>query len=243
MTNPVLEYVAEYGSTSQREELTKEAAGGVGKWWSKQSPFTRKVVGGAGLFLAGQAAAEAYGGVKGAVQKSYGFRSMMKHNPGLAKEDKKKVHALYNTLYNVSPDLAKDPIVSNSWVTRMMYQDEYVDPKTMQDLATAQQRMSDHRRKSGPDFAALTKGINEADAGADLFTPGARAKNDYTVPGSSPSGGFSPSGGGGGRRPGGNQPTTPNVTPEQNQQAQQVANQQWGSRGPRRGGGRNRRRR
>jgi hypothetical protein len=66
---------------------------------------------------------------------------MVKHNPQLAKKNKKEVQTLYTTLHNISPDLAKDPVVANSWVNRMMYTDSYVDPKTISDLTSAQSKM------------------------------------------------------------------------------------------------------
>jgi len=107
-----------------------------------------------GTIAAGALANEVYRGIKNAVGRSRGFRQMMEYNPELAKEDRAKVQMIFNTLHNVSPDLAKDPLVANSWVKRMMYQDEYIDPKTMSDLATAQQRMG-QSRGYGLDFANI----------------------------------------------------------------------------------------
>lgn len=164
-TNPVTDYLAEYGQSPLRDGLEKQA--GFGQWYSKQAPITRRVIEGAGVFAATQLAAEAYGGIRGAVQKAHGFRSMLKHNPALEKHDRKKVHAIYNTLHNVSPDLARDPVVASSWVNRMMYQDEYVDPRTMSDLATAQQRMSQSRNAFDP--YKLTSALQQARGDENLF--------------------------------------------------------------------------
>ena len=163
--NPVTDYLEEYGRGPMRDELEKQA--GFGDWYRKQAPVTRRVIEGAGLFVAGQLASEAYGGIRGAVQKAHGFRSMLKHNPALEKHDRKKVHAIYSTLHNVSPDLAKDPVVASSWVNRMMYQDEYVDPRTMSDLATAQQRMSQSRQAFDP--YKFTEQLQRAEGKVDLF--------------------------------------------------------------------------
>lgn len=121
---------------------------------------------------AGLLANEAYDAVKSSVSRSRGFKHMLDYNPALKKQDRKKVHAIYNTLHNVSPDLAKDPLVANSWVKRMMYQDEYVDPKTMSDLATAQSRMGFGRK--APDFAGMVSQIGAADVFAPI--PGAYDK-------------------------------------------------------------------
>lgn len=95
----------------------------------------------AGLIGVGHIADEVYSRVNSAVGRAHGFKLMMEYNPELAKEDRNKIQTLYNTLHNVSPSLARDPLVANSWVKRMMYQDEYVDPKILSDLATAEQRM------------------------------------------------------------------------------------------------------
>lgn len=190
MSDPIKDYLAEYGHGPIRDEMEKEA--GFGKWYSKQAPITRRVIEGAGMFVAGQLGSMAYEGIRGAVQKSHGFRSMIKHNPSLAKHDRKKVQAIYNTLHNVSPDLAKDPVVSSSWVNRMMYQDEYVDPRTMSDLATAQQRMS---QNSGFDPYKFSRVMSDARGAPDLFGgPASEPKSSETTRAGIGSGG---SGGGG----------------------------------------------
>lgn len=221
MTNPVLEYLAEYGDCPEAQEVVKEAS--AASWWSQRSPLTRKVMLGAGAFIAGQAASEVYGGVKNAIQKAHGFRSMMKHNPALGKEDKKRVHALYNTLHNVSPDLARDPVVANSWVKRMMYQDEYVDPKTMSDLAGAQKSISQGRQgRISPFASAMSQSV--------------AAKDDPYLLGGSPPAPSTPSSFGGGGKD--QQPinvNVKNVMPRSWKKAQQQANQQWQQdRGPKR---------
>lgn len=127
MKNPVDEFL----------ELDKNAAS-----WGE---FGGQLALGAGVAAVGALANEVYRGVSNAVGRSRGFKSMMAYNPSLEKEDRVRVQNLYNTLHNVSPDLARDPLVANSWVKRMMYQDEYVDPRTMSDLAAAQQRIGQSR--------------------------------------------------------------------------------------------------
>jgi hypothetical protein len=203
MSDPIKDYLAEYGHGPVRDEMEKEA--GFGQWYGKQAPITRRLMEGAGLFVAGQLAAEAYGGIRGAVQKAHGFKSMIKHNPSLAKHDRKKVQAIYNTLHNVSPDLAKDPVVSSSWVNRMMYQDEYVDPRTMSDLATAQQRMSQSRQSFDP--YKFSRVMSDAKGDPNLFMDPASVPKPPTDPPGG--GGGGPPGGGGGK--GSNQPTVYNI--------------------------------
>ena len=122
---------------------------------------------------AGIVANEVYGAVKGAISKSRGFKAMMNYNPKLQKQDRAKVQAIYNTLHNASPDLARDPLVANSWVNRMMYQDEYIDPKTMSDLTSAQKNISQARKM--PDFAQamMTASVPET------FAPTSKASGGF----------------------------------------------------------------
>lgn len=120
----------------------------------------------AGTVAAGAVMNEVYHGIRNAIGRAQGFKRMMEHNPALMKQDRAKVQQIYNTLYTVSPDLAKDPLVSNSWVNRMMYQDEYIDPKTMSDLASAQKSMAEARRHHGLDFAGIAQEGVKASIGA-----------------------------------------------------------------------------
>ena len=110
---------------------------------------------------AGLLANEAYSAIKGAIGRSRGFKAMMNYNPKLEKQDRTRVQTIYNTLYNASPDLAKDPLVANSWVNRMMYQEEYVDPKTMSDLTASQKNIAQAAAR-GPDFVKMFQDANLA---------------------------------------------------------------------------------
>jgi hypothetical protein len=140
MSNPIKEFL----------EMEKEA--GIAQWWEKQPELLQRGAIAAGTFVAATAANEAYGAIKDAITRARGFKALMAHNPELAKQDRLKVQKLYNTLHTVSPDLAQDPLVANSWVNRMMYQEEYIDPKTLSDLAKAQGDMT--RGRQLPDFPA-----------------------------------------------------------------------------------------
>ena len=101
-----------------------------------------------GTPLAAMAAYEGYQGVKNMVGRAVGFKRMMKHNPGLKKLPAAKTRAMFNTLHNAAPDLARDPVVASSFVNRMALQDDYVDPRTLADLGSAQQKIS----RPGMDF-------------------------------------------------------------------------------------------
>lgn len=122
MGNPVTEFL----------EIEKK-----GSW----GQFAKQVGLAAGTVAGTALAAEVYQGIRGAVSRSQGFKRMMAYNPELEKEDRNKVQTIFNTLNNVAPDLARDPLVASSWVKQMMYQQEYVDPRVLSDLATAQSRM------------------------------------------------------------------------------------------------------
>jgi hypothetical protein len=142
MSNPIDEFL-NHG---------KEKTAGFANFWSKIPTIGQAAI----LGVAGTAGTialnEGYAAVKGAIQKSQGFKGMMKYAPQLAKEDRSKVQAIYNTLNTVSPDLSVDPIIASSWVTRMLHQDQYVDPKTVADLAAAQANIAKAESMRAVDF-------------------------------------------------------------------------------------------
>lgn len=98
-----------------------------------------------GLMAAGTAAAVAGAGV--AVQKGYdvirdriqkprAFKSMISASPALKKMDQKTVQLTFNSLYTMNPAMAKDPLISGSFVERHVGKAEgmsagaFVDPQT-----------------------------------------------------------------------------------------------------------------
>jgi len=113
------------------------------------------------------AAQDGYNQVKGMINKSRNFKAMLEYNPSIKKLPDQKVKALFGTLHNVAPDLARDPVVASSWVTRMYDKDEYVDPKTISDLAAAQSRMP---RGTELPIQAMSSGImsSVSDYGRDV---------------------------------------------------------------------------
>lgn len=154
MSNPIKEFLqmekvaaAPGWASAAKAEKELNVMSGKMNW----GDLARRGAIAAGTFAVATGANEAYSAIKDAIGRSRGFKALMAHNPALAKQDAAKVHGIYNTLYQVSPDLARDPLVANSWVNRMMYQDEYVDPKTMSDLATAQDKMTSARTRGALD--------------------------------------------------------------------------------------------
>lgn len=131
--NPIEEYLVD-------QDLVKEAFN-PGSWTPGQQ-LAATAITGVATPLALMAAHEGYQEVKGMIGRARGYRNMLEYNPKLQKMDAKKTKALFNTLHNAAPDLARDPVVASSWVNRMAYQDEYVDPRTLADLGSAQQRIA-----------------------------------------------------------------------------------------------------
>lgn len=168
MSNPVEEFL-------NHDQIEKTAADPITTaaregWWAKQRPIARHALLVAGATGAGLLANETYAAVKDTVTRSLGFKRMMKLSPDLNKMKKDKVQAAFNTLHNTAPDLAKDPVIASSWVKRMAYQDEYVDPRTISDLASAQQRIGKPKADFTPMFASMAD--VERPRSRELFTPG-----------------------------------------------------------------------
>jgi len=117
-----------------RERLQKTA----GAW----STFKEHLVGGLGTgaataTLAAGAMAGGYGlgRLKDTIVRGRAMKSMIEANPSLAKKDSKQVHLAFNSVYHLNPDLATDPLVAGSAVSRFLDRSEmggepYVDPQT-----------------------------------------------------------------------------------------------------------------
>ena len=146
--NPVEEYLID-------QDMVKEAFN-PGSWTPGQQ-LAATAITGVATPIALMAAHEGYQEVKGMVGRARGYKKMMEFNPKLKKMDSKKTKALFNTLHNAAPDLARDPVVASSWVNRMAYQDEYVDPRTLADLGSAQQRVG--RKGLELPVAGITTGM------------------------------------------------------------------------------------
>jgi hypothetical protein len=154
MPNPVEEFLAYQG-------LDKEAQGIAG--WAAKHPVAATAISGVAAPLALMAAQESYQEIKGLVGRARGYKNMLAYNPKLKKMPAGKTKALFNTLHNAAPDLARDPVVASSFVNRMAYQDEYVDPRTLADLGSAQQRIS--RKGTELPVAQITTGMMGAVGG------------------------------------------------------------------------------
>lgn len=129
------------------EEFLSDESDGVEKtagfWKAMKEPMKQVGIAAGGTLASAVAmggAALGYKAIQDSIQKSRGFKSMLQENPNLRKMDRSKVQRMYNTLYHVSPMAATDPMISGSWTKRMIHNEEYIDPQTVQTLATAEQR-------------------------------------------------------------------------------------------------------
>jgi len=123
-----------------RERMQKTA----GMWENFKNALTNQAIGGmATATLAAGATAAGYGlgKLKDTIVKGRAMKSMLEANPHLAKQDSKQVHMTFNSLYHMNPDLATDPLVAGSFVTRSINRVEggdssgaYIDPSTATQL-------------------------------------------------------------------------------------------------------------
>ena len=76
-----------------------------------------------------------------AVQKATAYREMMGLHPHLARRDPGEVNRIYNSLYNVSPTMAVDPMVAGAWVDNVI-ESKGVGYNSHQGLLTAVKELS-----------------------------------------------------------------------------------------------------
>lgn len=79
-----------------------------------------------------------------AVSRSIAFKKMMSDSPSLKKMEGKKARRYFNTLYNASPEVAKDPFAAASWVKQVEDYD-YVDPQSLNTLASTSAKIRERR--------------------------------------------------------------------------------------------------
>jgi len=75
------------------------------------------------------------------VRKPMAFKAMVEANPSLGKMDQKAVQMTFNTLHNLNPQLARDPLIAASFVARSITRADmggqersFVDIQTAKDL-------------------------------------------------------------------------------------------------------------
>jgi len=118
----------------------------AGFWQSFTSSFTGPRLGAtvgaataaAGIAAAGEVGGAAFGYLRDKIDKPRAFKRMVRTAPGLRKEDPKGVQRAFNTLYSMNRDMAKDPLVASSFVSRSITRAEdpggagaFIDPQTV----------------------------------------------------------------------------------------------------------------
>jgi hypothetical protein len=134
---------------------------------------------GAGAAIAGAGAAvtSGYKALRSKIEKPRAFRGMMQTMPGLKKEDPKAVQMTFNTLYGMNRQMARDPLIAGSFVSRNVRRAEiggeggaYVDPQTVKTLSEV-----GAKRSAGPIESAWARGAQHMDIsrrGEDLDETG-----------------------------------------------------------------------
>ncbi len=90
------------------------------------------------------------------INRHRGFSAAKKFDPTMMEGDPHKAKGLYNTLFNVAPTLARDPLTASSFVKRQMAYGGYVDPSSLASFASAESSMS---RASSPLRQMIMKGM------------------------------------------------------------------------------------
>lgn len=158
--NPVHEF-----ALHDTQPMTKEAA----PFW--KSPEFRSVATRGAITMATPfamlGAFEGYDAIKGAIQKSRGFKKMVEANPELKNVPADRLKLMYNTVHSSSPSIAQDPLAAGSVVSRMAEYGGKVDTKTISELASAEQRMG---KQMTPFRQQMVSNMSQAMAGG-VMTP------------------------------------------------------------------------
>lgn len=110
------------------------------------------------MLALGGGAAALTGGIRGTdaaidavrdpLQKKRALGKMLADNPSLMKEDQKDVGRIFSTLYSFNPKMAKDPLVSGSFMRRsLQFKDEGIQPQDVKTLAEIGKLQSDTKKK------------------------------------------------------------------------------------------------
>lgn len=103
-----------------------------------------------------------------AKQRAVSYRDMLELNPTLKTRDPKRIAQLYNSLSNVSPQLAKDPLVAGAWVNNIVENTHELGPEAgnqalltaVKDMAGIRAQMSQARKSEQP-ATSLARGTHD----------------------------------------------------------------------------------
>lgn len=146
----------------------KYATGGAFGNLLKDPVFWQPAIGTAAALAVGSAGA-AVGKLLAAKQKTRSYKEMLDMHPHLKKHDPSFVGRTYNTLYNVHPELVKDPMIAGAWIDTIAYsggldqqQQGRAILESVKELAQVRSHMSQaSSRESSPGKAvgAFAKGM------------------------------------------------------------------------------------
>jgi hypothetical protein len=140
MSNPLEEFLGmQEKQASFWSNFGKAVAGGAAA-----------AVGATGVAAAGMGLSRAFGAAAERADKARDYKAMMAAHPSLRKEPAGQVQMVYNSLRNMAPDMANDPLVAGSFVRNTMSmagpEGPDVAPSTAKMLADTQKSISTHRK-------------------------------------------------------------------------------------------------
>jgi hypothetical protein len=146
------------------ERLTSAINEKKASFWE---PFKKALITGAGAAATAAIASGATWGaesLRNKIEKGRAYKGMVEASPGLAKNrDATKVQTTFNTLWNLNPDLAKDPLTAGSFVERSMQRADISDSAgSYIDIDTARNIVKSRGRKEQPITRAFIEGATRA---------------------------------------------------------------------------------
>lgn len=102
---------------------------------------------------------EGVGKAYNAAMKGHRMNKMFEVNPTLKEEDQEKVRLAFNTLNKLNPEFANDPLISGTWVKRVLSSD--VGEGIMVDPQTAKQLSSDRKGNISKFLGGAIKGMGK----------------------------------------------------------------------------------
>jgi hypothetical protein len=139
-----------------QEKLAADPAGMFSHIPWKQTAGT--LLAAAGIQAAGNAASDAYYGVKDAVKKARSYKMMLDQNPQLAKADSKAVQRAFNTIHSFNPQYAADPSVAGQFVQDSM-ELERMPIEQINQMVKARSDLANSRRNQGFSVGGLPTGM------------------------------------------------------------------------------------
>lgn len=78
-----------------------------------------------------------WGKASDAINQSRGYKAMIEHDPSLAEGDGEITRKAYKTLYKLNPEMAKDPLISSTFVAQVNSMGGKVSTETARSLVQA----------------------------------------------------------------------------------------------------------